>query len=186
MRPGAGGARHGRSCPPPCPKDCVGHASSCPQRGGGGLVFREPKGKSRRSVALPSILVQILRQHRADQLKAREASGSSWRDQDLVFCGLDGSPIDPRRDWQEWKDLLAAADVRDARVHDGRHTAGTLLTEQGVHVRTVMEVLGHSDLRLTQRYTHVASPAAKDAAARMGAALWGPTETGTETGATDA
>jgi len=102
-----------------------------------------------------------------------------------VFCGDDGSPIDPRRDWQEWKDLLTAAGVRDARVHDGRHTAGTLLMEQGVHVRTVMEVLGHSDLRLTQRYTHVASPAAKDAAARMGAALWGPTETGNETGATD-
>jgi len=35
-----------------------------------------------------------------------------------------------------------------------------------------MEVLGHSDLRLTQRYTHVASPAAKDAAARIGSALW--------------
>jgi site-specific recombinase XerD len=82
-------------------------------------VFREPKGKSKRTIAIP-----------------------------------------------------AEAGVRDARIHDGRHTAGTLLIEQGVHVRTVMEVLGHSDLRLTQRYTHVASPAARDAAARMGHARW--------------
>jgi len=59
-------------------------------------------------------------------------------------------------------------------VHDGRHTAGTLLLEQGVNMRVVQEILGHSDLRATQRYTHVASPVARDAAARMGKALWGP------------
>ena len=36
-----------------------------------------------------------------------------------------------------------------------------------------MELLGHSQMRVTQRYTHVASPLAEDAAARMGVALWG-------------
>jgi len=45
---------------------------------------------------------------------------------------------------------------RDARVHDGRHTAGTLLLEQGVSLRVVQEFLGHSDSRVTERYTHVA------------------------------
>lgn len=76
-------------------------------------------------------------------------------------------------DWDEWKALLCKTGVRNARVHDGRHTAATLLLEQGVHVRVVQEVLGHSDIRVTQRYTHVASPAAEDAANKMGAALWG-------------
>lgn len=52
-------------------------------------------------------------------------------------------------------------------------TAGTLLIEQGVHARTVQEILGHSDLRLVQRYTYVASPMAQDGMKRMGAALWG-------------
>jgi integrase len=52
-------------------------------------------------------------------------------------------------------------------------TAGTLLIEQGVHVRVVQEILGHSDIRVTQRYTHVASTAAEAAAQRIGAALWG-------------
>jgi integrase len=73
----------------------------------------------------------------------------------------------------DWRDLLKAASVRDARLHDGRHTAGTLLIEMGVHVRTVQEILGHSDIRVTQRYTHVSSAVAKDAAERMGRALWG-------------
>lgn len=58
-------------------------------------------------------------------------------------------------------------------MHDGRHTVGTLLVEQGVHIRVVQEVLGHSDVRVTQRYTHVASNAVEDAAQRMGQALWG-------------
>ena len=165
--------QHQRACPPLCPKDCTRHASTCPQRKGGGLVFREPKGKSRRTVAIPPELVAVLKVHLEEQLAERESTGDTWKEHDLVFCEADGRPIGPRDDWEEWKTLLAEAGVRDGRLHDGRHTAGTLLIEQGVHVRTVMEILGHSDLRLTQRYTHVASPAAKDAAARMGSALWG-------------
>ncbi|WP_344887516.1 hypothetical protein [Actinomadura meridiana] len=35
------------------------------------------------------------------------------------------------------------------------------------------EILGHSDIRLTQRYTHVASPMAQESMERMGRALWG-------------
>jgi site-specific recombinase XerD len=90
-----------------------------------------------------------------------------------VFCQPDGRPIDPRQDWADWKDLLKVSGVRDARLHDGRHTAASLLIEMGVHVRIVMEILGHSDIRVTQRYTHVASPMVGDAAERMGRALWG-------------
>ncbi len=164
--------QHTRACPPPCTKDCTGHASTCPQRKDGGLIFREPKGKSRRTIALPPQLVTILRQHQQTQQEQRDVAGEDWHDYDLVFCKHDGRPISPRDDWGEWKTVLAEAGVRDARLHDGRHTAGTLLIEQGIHVRTVMEVLGHSDLRLTQRYTHVASASSRDAAARMGRALW--------------
>ena len=65
------------------------------------------------------------------------------------------------------------AGVGDAGVHDGRHTAGTLLLEQGVDIRVVEEILGHSDLRVTQGYTHVASVLAHDAAARIGRPLFG-------------
>lgn len=37
-----------------CPKDCDRHASTCPDRTGGGLVFRKPKGKSKRTIPLPA------------------------------------------------------------------------------------------------------------------------------------
>jgi site-specific recombinase XerD len=64
------------------------------------------------------------------------------------------------------------AGVRDARLHDARHTAATLLLEQGVDIRVVQEILGHSTLAVTKKYTHVTSRLARDAAARMANALW--------------
>ncbi|MCG5215454.1 site-specific integrase [Streptosporangium sp. KLBMP 9127] len=155
----------------PCPKNCVRHASTCPERKGGGLGFRRPKSKSKRSIPLPAELIPLLKAQR--EVVEQEAGDEGWQDHDLVFPRPDGRPIDPRHDWEEWKQLLQDAGVRDVRVHDGRHTAGTLLVDMGVHVRTVMEVLGHSDIRVTQRYTHVATPMARDAAKQMGRALWG-------------
>jgi site-specific recombinase XerD len=56
-----------------------------------------------------------------------------------------------------WKAILRQAKVRDARVHDARHTAATLLIEQGVHIRVVQEVLGHTRVTTTEGYTHVAT-----------------------------
>jgi integrase len=62
--------------------------------------------------------------------------------------------------------------VREVRLHDGRHTAATLLSE-GVHPRVVMEDLGHSQMRTTtDTYSHVMPALGRDAAARMSRALW--------------
>ena len=144
------------------------HARSCPKRTGGGLVSRPPKGRSKRIVPLPSELVPVLERHRVEQERERALAGEAWQEHDLVFTQPDGSPVDPRRDWADWKELLAVAGVRDARVHDGRHTAGTLLVEQGVHVRVVQEILGHTDIRITQRYAHASSAAVTDAASGWG------------------
>jgi len=64
--------------------------------------------------------------------------------------------------------------VRDARLHDARHTAATLLLQQGVPARVAMEILGHSQISLTLgTYTHVVRELSEDAARRIGEALWG-------------
>ena len=58
------------------------------------------------------------------------AGDPAW---DLVWCEPDGGPNDPHDDWDEWKALLAEAGItKDARLHDARHTSGTLLGEQHV------------------------------------------------------
>jgi integrase len=83
-------------------------------------------------------------------------------------------PIGAHADWDGWKALLKAAKVRDARLHDARHTAATLLLAQGVDQRVVMEILGHSQISMTTRYTHVLPEVMTDAADRIGQALWAP------------
>ena len=64
---------------------------------------------------------------------------------------------------------LTEAEVRQARLHDARHTAATLLLQWGVPARVSMEMLGHSQISLTLGpYSHVAPELAEDAAQRMG------------------
>ena len=116
---------------------------------------------------------KLLVVHRAWQDAQRAAAEDLWEDHGFVFAQPNGRPIDARRDWLNWKALLAAAEVRDARLHDARHTAATLLLQQGVAARVAMQVLGHSHITLTLgTYSHVVPELAEDAAERMGRALW--------------
>jgi integrase len=142
---------------------------------GKGLVYEEPEAeRSRRTLALPAQLVEALRRHRVVQLEEREAAGSLREEHDLVFAQVNGWPLDKRSDWEAWKALLKRAEVREVRLHDGRHTAATLLLSEGVHPRVVMELLGHAQMRTTtDAYSHVMPALAKEAAAKMGTALWG-------------
>ncbi len=142
---------------------------------GVGLVIVQPKSRAgRRTIALPGPLRDALRAHRKAQLAERMAAGSQWHEHDLVFCQVDGRPIDSRSDHRAWRALLSDAGVRQARLHDARHTAATLLLQQGVPARVAMEILGHSQISLTLgTYSHVVPEVAEDAARRMGEALWG-------------
>jgi len=146
---------------------------------GRGVVFEEPKSeRSRRTLALPGQLVEALRVQRAAQLTERMAAGPLWDDGDLVFAQPNGRPVDPKADYQAWKDLLTEAGVREARLHDARHTAATLLLTQGVPARVAMQILGHSQISLTLgTYSHVMPELAEEAATRVGRALWGPLAT---------
>ena len=84
-------------------------------------------------------MIPLFRERFAWLDQQRVAAGSLWEEFDLLFCQPNGRPIDPRDGWEEFKTILQAGGIRDSRVHDGRHTAGTLLMEQGVDIRTVME-----------------------------------------------
>lgn len=158
--------------------------ADCPERHGGGLVFDEPKSHSAmRTLALPLPLVATLRSHRQTQLKERMLAGTLWEDNGLVFAQPNGRPLDPDRHTAAWNEFLAMAGVRPARLHDARHTAATLLLVQGVDTRTVMALMGWSHVAMTTRYQHVVPELRREAAERMGEALWS-TGTATKTATT--
>lgn len=122
----------------------------------GGLVYEEPKTRrSQRTLELPLPLVAMLHEHKAAQLGEQMLAGSEWNDEDLVFAQPNGRPIDKKADYDAWTALLDRSGVRHVRLHDGRHTAATLLLTENVHPRVVMELLGHSQIRTTlDIYTH--------------------------------
>ena len=80
---------------------------------------------------------------------ASESSG------DALFLGARGGRVDPRTLRESLHRLTAQAGVKDVAPHGLRHSAATHLLEGGSDLRTVQEILGHSSLQTTQRYTHV-------------------------------
>ena len=59
------------------------------------------------------------------------------------------------------------AGLPDVRVHDLRHTFASHLCMNGVDILTVKELLGHSSVVMTQRYSHLTDHHKADAVARL-------------------
>jgi integrase len=153
---------------------------TCPKRRGG-LVASEPKtNRGRRTIGLPPQLLAELRAHRQAQLQERLKAGSTWQESNLVFAQVNGKPIDGKRDWLNWRDLLVEAGLRHTKVHDQRHTAASLLLAQGIPPRVVMEILGHSTIAVTMNiYAHVMPEAVTAATTAVADVLYAPTATTT-------
>lgn len=165
--------KHKRPCPPPCPPDCKDHARMCPKRHGGGLVEVDVKSKAgRRTLPLPDELFELLMRHREKQEQERLHAGSEWIGEDWIFTQPNGKPIDPRADYEQWSELLAEAGVREARLHDARHTAATVLLILGVPDRTVMDIMGWSNASMKQRYMHVTEEVRRDVAQQLNSYFW--------------
>ena len=58
--------------------------------------------------------------------------------------------------------------MRDARLHDARHTAATVLLLLGVTDRAIMGIMGWSNPAMAARYAHVIAPLRQDIANRVG------------------
>ncbi|MGA5375811.1 site-specific integrase [Streptomyces griseoincarnatus] len=147
------------------------------QRVGGELLIVAPKTqRSARRVALPSECVTALRAQRAQQIADRKAAGANWKGtgDGLVFTTKNGTPIEPRNLNRSFEALCVRAGVRRVRFHDLRHTCASLLHEQGADARMIMEVLGHSSIRVTMDiYTFVRLDSQRSAFDRVGDALRG-------------
>jgi integrase len=138
------------------------------------LAIGQPKTRtSRRQVRLTATAVEALRQHRLRQNEERLRVGAAWEDNDLVFCTEVGTPASASNLLnRSFRPLLKRAGIERIRFHDLRHTAATLLLEQGLHPKLVSEMLGHSTIAITlDLYSHVTESMHKQAADAMDAIL---------------
>jgi len=145
------------------------------QRVDGAYVLVEPKtDRSRRTVKLPDRCLESLRAHKIGQDGERERIGESWQEWGLVYTQADGTPLSRHTVTRRFQRILEQAGIRKHRFHDLRHTCATLLLAQGVQMRTIMEILGHSQISTTADiYAHVLPVLMADAAAKMDEVLAG-------------
>jgi integrase len=139
-----------------------------------GLQLVEPKGGySNRVVTLPAVAVAAIRHHQAKQETDRVWSGSRWNNPwDLVFTSRNGRPLDERGVLREFQDVLSLAGLPKMRLHDLRHSAVAILIAQGVNIKAISELLGHSSVAFTlQVYGHLLEETRKETADKMDAAL---------------
>ncbi len=142
-----------------------------------GLVVGPPKSKrSRRTVRIPAFAVAALGAHQGRQRVLEAAAGDAWSHSGFVFTSAFGTALDPANVRRALNALLVQAALPHMRLHDLRHAAATLMLSGGVDVRTVMEVLGHSQVGVTlNTYAHVLPHKLDDAAQRVDALLASPT-----------
>lgn len=162
-----------------CSQDerCGKKPQHCPAGLPGGLITGDLKTRAgRRSVVMPEPLMNLLTAHRRAQTAERLRAGELWQPGPRggwLFASQVGTPVDPRNDGRQWKRLLDGAGfVRAVRIHDLRHTAATTALVAGTDSLVLQGIFGWSSPVLVARYAHVVDEAKRQAADRMGSALW--------------
>lgn len=137
------------------------------------LLFQPPKTpQSRRSIPLSKEALEELIRHKARQEEEKSEIGPAYTDNDLVFCTVDGKPLEPRNFTRHFDLLLKKAGLPHIRFHDTRHTFATLLLELGENPKVVQDLLGHSRIAVTlDTYSHVSLELGRRATGRLGEAL---------------
>lgn len=110
--------------------------------------------ESRATLALPAALVDLLREHRREQIAARLAA-RVWVDPDLIFTSRIGTPLEPRGVNRAWAAVCKRAGVT-MRLHDLRHLAASLAFAEGASIKEVQSMLRHTRQATTADiYVHV-------------------------------
>ena len=116
----------------------------------GKFEFKSPKTKtSRRTISLPAITVEALREHFRAQLEERFKLGLGRDPRGLVISRPDGQPMDADTLSKSFRRLVATAKVTPITLHGLRHTHISHLLMEGVHVKLVSERAGHANVNTT-------------------------------------
>jgi len=109
------------------------------------LLVGSPKShKSTRKIPLPKFLIKLF--------KDKEPCCA---DKELYLMSGTTSPTDPRVYEKLFKRILSQAGVKDRKFHATRHTFATRALELGVDIKTLSEILGHSNVSITLNvYAH--------------------------------
>lgn len=146
----------------PCPLAGIAHV-------------KEPKTKSsKRKVALPTSMLEELKEYYLFKQGERDKIGDLWNggEYNFVFCHPDGKAFHQERPYLWFRAFLKKNKLRYIKFHTLRHTSATLLINQGVHAKIISERLGHGNIQVTMNtYGFALSSADKAAAEKFDSIL---------------
>lgn len=110
----------------------------------GVISLMETKNDERRPLYVSGELLDQMCRH------IERHSRGGW-----LFANRTGSaPWNPEK---TWKHCLSRAGIADFRFHDLRHTHASYLAMHGADPATIARSLGHKDINMVNRYTHLAT-----------------------------
>ena len=117
------------------------------------IVLTQTKNGKMRYIPMNAVVKQVLLQRRLDK------NSEVW-----VFAGSDGESYNFRKAFETAR---MKAGLEDVHIHDLRHTFASHLCMSGADLMTVKELLGHSSLAMTERYSHLTNSHKASAVARL-------------------
>jgi integrase len=137
-----------------------------------GVREKETKSGKGRSVVLPALVAEELRQHRLRQAQALLQLGVRLSGDHHVVARADGQSLQPRSLTHAFVKFIRRHGLPQIRLHDLRHTHATHMLASGVHPKIAQERLGHSSVSVTiDLYSHVLPGMQADAVSRVDAAM---------------
>lgn len=117
---------------------------------GEGLQPRQPKTPSSvRAIKIGTETCQVLSAHASAIAERQLKAGDDWRDLGYVFPAKNGMAIEPAEAYRGLHKLLKKAGLPKIRFHDLRHTAASLMLNNGVDVLIASKRLGHAKPSIT-------------------------------------
>jgi len=131
-----------------------------------GQSLKSPKNESSvRDIALPKYIIPLLNEYKVQWNAEKASLGDLWKGDDWVFTQWDGKPmhVDTISSW--FPKFLKRHNLEHINFHAIRHTAATLLINQGLNVKALSARLGHANTSTTMNiYAHALQSADKQAA----------------------
>jgi integrase len=125
--------------------------------------------KSRRSLALPTMAVAALTEHRERQASDRLRAGELWQEQGLVFSTTLGTRLDAGNVRRSLHAICRKAGIGENWTpRELRHTFVSLLSDNGMGIEEISRLVGHSSTLVTQTvYRHELRPVVTSGAEMM-------------------
>lgn len=129
------------------------------------VVSMNAKSSKSRQIPLNEEALSTLEKWRNDKMVINHCHYDELSHQ-LVFPNQHGKKFNNIK--RTWATLIAMASIEDFHFHDLRHHFASCLVMAGVDLNTVRELLGHKNITMTLRYSHLSPKHKAEAVAKLG------------------